>query len=156
MRFWIGSDHADRRRRGTDSKGGKARLGCAHFVFTGAPTLVSTAGTPPAIGQGRPGSCRGARPGRVCIRNLIDLGEQELRLQIAHRRTETTVWSGAEWHEGQVRPCPPRCPCRRTASVHSCRRPDPANVDRVAWCRSISRSGFRDGCGTRRRCRRPS
>ena len=33
------------------------------------------------------------------------LGEQELHLQISHRRTETTVRSGAEWHEGQVRPC---------------------------------------------------
>jgi hypothetical protein len=33
------------------------------------------------------------------------LGEQELHLQIAHRRTETTVRSGAEWHEGRVRPC---------------------------------------------------
>jgi hypothetical protein len=31
------------------------------------------------------------------------LGEQELHLQISHRRTETTVRSGAEWHEGQVR-----------------------------------------------------
>ena len=26
-------------------------------------------------------------------------------MQIAHRRTETTVRSGAEWHEGRVRPC---------------------------------------------------
>src|ERR1700730_13326879 len=32
-------------------------------------------------------------------------GEQELHLQISHRPTETTVRSGAEWHEGQVRPC---------------------------------------------------
>jgi hypothetical protein len=32
------------------------------------------------------------------------LGEQELHLQISHRRTVTTVRSGAEWHEGQVRP----------------------------------------------------
>ena len=29
----------------------------------------------------------------------MNLGEQELRLQIAHRRTETTVPFGAEWHE---------------------------------------------------------
>ena len=33
------------------------------------------------------------------------LGEPELHLQITHRRTETTVRSGAEWHEGRVRPC---------------------------------------------------
>jgi hypothetical protein len=33
------------------------------------------------------------------------LGDEELHLQIAHRRTGTTVRSCAEWHGGQVRPC---------------------------------------------------
>ena len=42
---------------------------------------------------------------RLYPKSLMDLGEQELRPQIAHRRTETTVRSGAEWNEGQVRPC---------------------------------------------------
>jgi hypothetical protein len=36
---------------------------------------------------------------------ISKLGEEELHLQIAHRRTGTTVRSGAERHEGQVRPC---------------------------------------------------
>jgi hypothetical protein len=76
----------------------------------------------PGCSAGAPGYRRRARAGaaagrdahrcpvgdarhRVYPESLMDLGEQELRLQIAHRRTETTVRSGAEWHEGQVRPC---------------------------------------------------
>ena len=42
---------------------------------------------------------------RLYPESLMNLGEQELRPQMAHRRTETTVRFGAEWHEGHVRPC---------------------------------------------------
>src|SRR4030088_2428206 len=35
----------------------------------------------------------------------MDLGEHELRLQVAHRRTETTVRPGTEGDESKVRPC---------------------------------------------------
>ena len=54
------------------------------------------------------------------------LGEQELHLQIAHRRTETTVRSGAEWHEGRVRPC----------------RHDVLVVDRIGLSGGVLLSGF--------------
>ena len=54
------------------------------------------------------------------------LGEQELYLQIAHRRTETTVRSGAEWHEGRVRPC----------------RHDVLVVDRIGLSGGVLLSGF--------------
>jgi hypothetical protein len=55
----------------------------------------------------RPAGASRVRPGGWCLEpeSLMELGQQELRLQIGHGRTEATVRSAAERDEGQVRSC---------------------------------------------------
>jgi hypothetical protein len=53
---------------------------------------------------------------------LMNLREQELGLDVAHRRTETAVGSGIEGHEGQIGPrggdllIAAQIPCRASSS----------------------------------------